>query len=125
GEGSALVVPGSCGRRTKRRIHRTGTEKVLGAARGEGLPDPAAACAEHVDLRCEMHAPVQRHQCPAAEWREHQHPLISPCEIGVLGIATVSAIDVSTAADSVGEAAGTAGGHGVDQVDPTVAVEHD
>ena len=60
GEGSALVVTGSSGGRTQRQIHRIGAEHVLGVAVREDRFDSAAACAEFVDLCCEMHAPVQR-----------------------------------------------------------------
>ena len=49
----------------------------------------------------------------------------SGCQIGILGVGSVAAVDVSAAADPVGDATGTTGGDGVNQVDPAVAVEHD
>ena len=67
GERSALVVPGSSGGRTQRQIHRIGAEHVLGVAVRDDRLDAAAACAELVDLRRELHAPVRRLQCFAAE----------------------------------------------------------
>ena len=73
---------------------------------------------------CEMHAPVQRMPCSAGEGGQHQHPLISGCQIGIL-VASVAAVDVPVVPDPVGKATGTAGGDGVRQVDPAVAVEHD
>ena len=60
GKGSALVVAGSSRGRTQRQIHRVGAEHVLGVAVREDRLDSAAACAELVDLRRKLHAPVQR-----------------------------------------------------------------
>ena len=49
----------------------------------------------------------------------------SGCQIGVLGVGSVAAVDVSAVPDPVGTATGTAGSHGVHQVDSAVAFEHD
>ena len=45
GKGSALVVTGSSGGRTRRRIHQIGAERVAGVAIREDGFDSAAACA--------------------------------------------------------------------------------
>ena len=125
GERPALVVPGSSGGRTQRRIHRVGAEHVLGVAAREDRLDAAAACAELVDLCREMRAPGRRRERSAAEWRQHQHPCVAGGQIGILGVGSVAAVDVAAVPDPVGTAAGTAGGDGVRQVDAAVAVEHD
>jgi hypothetical protein len=68
GESFALLVTGSGGGRTRRRIHQIGAECVEGVAvRHDGF-DSAAVCAEFVDLRCKLHAPGQRVPCSAAKW---------------------------------------------------------
>jgi hypothetical protein len=63
-----LVVTSPSGGRTQRQIHRIGAEHVLGVAIREDRIDSAAACAQLVDLRRKLHAPLQRMPCSAAEW---------------------------------------------------------
>jgi hypothetical protein len=67
GQGSALVLTGSSGGGSQRRVHRIGAEHPLEAEVGKDRLDPAAACAQLVGLGGELHPPVQRVPCPAAE----------------------------------------------------------
>ena len=124
----ALVVAGSSGRRTRRRIHHVVAEGARGSHyRGRWFrrccrrARSSSTCA----ARCMPHSTgVPR---SAAEWRQHQHPLVSGGQIGIL-VASIAAVDVPAVADAVGrdtEAVGRAGSDGIHQVDSAVAVEHD
>src|SRR5688500_17220204 len=104
GTGPALVVAGFRSGRTQGQVHRVGAEHVLVITVGEDRLDAAAARAEFVELRCEMRAPLHRRQRPAAEWGQHEHPLVTGCKIGILGVGSVAAVEVAAAADGVGKA---------------------
>lgn len=70
---------------------------------------------------------MERLPCSLAKWRQHQHPRVSCCQIGI-HVGSVAAIDIGVAADTVGwdtETVGTAGGDGVHQRDTAVAIEDD
>ena len=111
---------------TQRRIHRVlAEERARSPAVREDRLDSAAARAESVDLCGEMRAPFPRMQrSAAAAGTALSTRTVAGCEIGVLGIGAVAAVDVPAIADAVcGAAARGAGGDGVHQVDP--AVEHD
>ena len=78
--GPTEVVTGSSGRRAQRRIHGVDAEGVPGAPVRDDDLDAATAGPQLVDLRGQLHTPLDGVARPAAEGGQHEHPFVSGSE---------------------------------------------
>jgi hypothetical protein len=98
---------------------------VLRVGVGEDRLDSASLGAQLRELGREVEPPVRRKAGAPAERRQHKHAFASGCQVGVVGIGAVAAVDEPVVADAIREAAGATRGDGVHELDAAVTVEHD